>query len=174
MNEETSLTATLLLKDVPRHLVPRGNVLYEAEVLAALSRALDPALAEQAGALTKRLRKTEEAGHVHHLSKADRLAAADLITALLAQNAALRAERDEHRRNWERAFNANTALEERLAAAEAKVEKLRGALVDLTAAFAKKVDVNRTKWRMSYEHPLSAYDRAMDLLAALTTEEGHE
>ena len=83
----------------------------------------------------------------------------------------LRTERDEHRRNWERAFDADTALEEGLTAAEAVAEKLRGALVDLTAAFAKKVDVNRTKWRMSYEHPLSAYDRAMDLLAALTTED---
>lgn len=61
-------------------------------------------------------------------------------------------------------------METALAAAEAKVEKLREALADLTAAFAKKVDVNSTRWRMPYEHPLSAYDRAMDLLAASITE----
>ena len=49
------------------------------------------------------------------------------LTAAEAERDALRAERDEHQRNWERAFNANTALEARAEAAEAEVEKLRGA-----------------------------------------------
>ncbi len=36
----------------------------------------------------RRLRKTEEAGHVHHLSKADRLAIADFLAALAPTDAA--------------------------------------------------------------------------------------
>ena len=44
---------------------------------------------------------------------------------------ALEAERDEHRRNWEKAFNANTALEARFAALTAQVERMRGAGVAL-------------------------------------------
>jgi hypothetical protein len=47
---------------------------------------------------------------------------------------------------------------------------LLGALSDLVNAFAKKVDVETTRWRMPYEHPLSAYDRAVDVLASITKE----
>jgi hypothetical protein len=38
------------------------------------------------------------------------------------------------------------------------------ALRDLTNAFAKKVDVDQTRWKTPYEHPLSAYDRAVAFL----------
>jgi chromosome segregation ATPase len=53
--------------------------------------------------------------------------------------------------------NAGLALEAKLAEA---VEALR----DLTDAFAKKVDVDQTRWKTPYEHPLSAYDRAVAFL----------
>lgn len=44
------------------------------------------------------------------------------------------------------------------------VERLEAALRDLTVAFAKKVDVEQTRWKMPHEHPLSAYDRAVAAL----------
>lgn len=109
--------------------------------------------------LIARLRKQSSAGRANHVSKADRLAAADRIEELealvkvrredalellaahgQAQEAyeaqlkaearadAAEAERDKHRRNWEQAFNANTALEAQIAAITAQVERLTGAL----------------------------------------------
>jgi chromosome segregation ATPase len=48
--------------------------------------------------------------------------------------------------------------------AEAKLSKAVEALRDLTNAFAKKVDVDQTRWKTPYEHPLSAYDRAVAFL----------
>lgn len=158
--------AAALLRDVPRYdhydddydQKEQGAWVTYASVLAALSRALDPAIAEKAGALTKRLRKTEEAGHVHHLSKADRLAAADLITTLLTANAALRAERDDYYERW------NDCQEKRMAA-EAKVEKLRGACLPLQ---------NLHMWTESAEDTemvIVSVGTVRAIRAALTTEE---
>jgi hypothetical protein len=48
--------------------------------------------------------------------------------------------------------------------AEAKLAKAVEVLRDLTNAFAKKVDVDQTRWKTPYEHPLSAYDRAVAFL----------
>ncbi|XAI95316.1 hypothetical protein [Nostoc phage Nsp-JY18] len=100
----TTDLAAALLRDVPRYEPdnpldsapsmkddPQGDWLSRDEVLAALSRALDPAIAERAGEVVERLRGRPDA-----IEDVGRLRdeAADLITALLAQNAALRAERD--------------------------------------------------------------------------------
>jgi hypothetical protein len=52
----------------------------------------------------------------------------------------------------------------RAEAAEAKLAKAAEALRDLTKAFAEKVDVDQTRWKTPYEHPLSAYDRAVAFL----------
>ena len=48
--------------------------------------------------------------------------------------------------------------------ADAELAKAIEALRDLTNAFAKKVDVDQTRWKTPYEHPLSAYDRAVAFL----------
>ncbi len=48
--------------------------------------------------------------------------------------------------------------------AETKLAKAVEALRDLTNAFAKKVDVDQTRWKTPYEPPLSAYDRAVAFL----------
>ena len=53
---------------------------------------------------------------------------------------------------------------EKIEALEAKLAEAVEALRDLTNAFAKKVDVDQTRWKMPYEHPLSAYDRAVAFL----------
>jgi len=47
---------------------------------------------------------------------------------------------------------------------EAKLAKGEEVLRDLTKAFTEKVDVEQTRWKMPYEHPLSAYDRAVAFL----------
>lgn len=113
--------------------------MHEEHVLAALSRALDPALAERVGEVVERLREgmpeTFDAteGYAPSVSLAEeRMAdAADLITALLTQNAALRAERDDaviKRAAWE--LEAKTQ-QSRAEAAEAVAEKLRGAMIQM-------------------------------------------
>lgn len=51
--------------------------------------------------------------------------------ALIAAIRELEKERDEHHRNWERAFNANTALEATVATLTEKVEAMRGALDEI-------------------------------------------
>ncbi len=52
----------------------------------------------------------------------------------------------------------------RIEALTAERAKAVEALRDLTNAFAKKVDVDQTRWKTPYEHPLSAYDRAVAFL----------
>lgn len=95
----TTLAETIL-RDVPRYSLnmlaiemtetPHGGWVKLPAVEAALTTAMDPALAERAGEVLPRLRKADEYEPLGH----DGWEAADLITALLAQNAALRAERD--------------------------------------------------------------------------------
>lgn len=110
-----------LLKDVPRYdtdpndytaliKTDDGDWLSRDEVLAALSRALDPALAERVGEMLEGgefdpVSMYEEALGFANGTKvpakwalwahSDLVRSRTLITALLAQNAALRAERDE-------------------------------------------------------------------------------
>ena len=128
--------AAALLRDVPRYEPdnpldsapsmkddPQGDWLSRAEVIAALSRALDPAIAEQAGEVVKRL--TDE--HV----AASRTEAADLISVLLAQNAALRAERDALKRHNNALSQMLDGEETRADAAEAKVSALQAEIVTL-------------------------------------------
>jgi hypothetical protein len=70
---------------------------------------------------------------------------------------------DEYKRiEWE----DEDALEaaDLIDALEAKLALAEHALRDLTNAFAKKVDVDRPRWKTPYEHPLSAYDRAVAFL----------
>lgn len=99
----TTLAETIL-RDVPirGRINTGGNCLdelvFKKDVEAALTAAMDPshdnetsAIAERAGEVLPRLRKADEYEPLGH----DGWEAADLITALLAQNAALRAERDE-------------------------------------------------------------------------------
>lgn len=45
-----------------------------------------------------------------------------------------------------------------------EVKQLVVALTDLIKAFEQKVDVSASAYRMPYEHPLSAYDRAVELI----------
>lgn len=123
--------ATALLRDVPRFASPDGNLLAEKDVLDTLSRALDPALTERAGEVLERLRKADEYEPLGH----DGWEAADLITTLLAQNAALRAERDElsSKLEVERALTDAVhrlakSAEARIATLTARVEGLTGAL----------------------------------------------
>ena len=162
----TTLAETIL-RDVPRHdaydvmmtldghPLPGGCAfgkwVRHADVLAALSRALDHAIAERAGEVVADLRDDAQWG-TPICTKA-----ADLITALLAQNAALRAERDAlaaqvaevtsdrayiigANDGWEAAVEqsvatpAAAAMLARAEAAEAEVEKLRGALEGLEKA----------------------------------------
>ena len=97
--------AAALLRDVPRtnfypfrnsfnEMVVKedtGEWLFRNDVLAALSRAMSDDLAERAGGVLTDLQKGPE--FVYRFVTSDH-AAADLIIALIAQNAALRAERD--------------------------------------------------------------------------------
>ena len=114
----TTLAETIL-KDVPKELlakiiyeamryerrdttpdwVPNGNAFAQDEarraaakvqdaVLAALTAAMDPAIAERAGEVLSRLRKADEYEPLGH----DGWEAADLLTALLAQLAAMEAQ----------------------------------------------------------------------------------
>jgi predicted nucleic acid-binding Zn-ribbon protein len=98
---------------------------------------------------------------------------------------ALTAERDEALNQLDSARHSVDVLEKRVAfvegerrksfqgllkvtkihdEVEAKLSKAVEALRDLTNAFAKKVDVDQTRWKTPYEHPLSAYDRAVAFL----------
>ncbi|WWT39626.1 hypothetical protein [Microcystis phage Mel-JY03] len=117
--------AAALLRDVPHDYNENGErVMLETEVLAALSRALDPALTERAGEVVADLRDDAQWGTPICTE------AADLITALLAQNAALRAERDaarEQARSNSFAGEGYVFMQQRAEAAEAEVEKLREA-----------------------------------------------
>jgi hypothetical protein len=93
MTESNYIASILaaLLRDVP--IQGRANTdgtgLHELVFLKDVLAALTLPDMDEAGKVVKRLRKIEEAGHVRHLSKADRLYAADMIAALLAQIAAL-------------------------------------------------------------------------------------
>jgi hypothetical protein len=78
---------------------------------------------------------------------------AALTEQLEAARADYRCESDQH--------DATTHM---LLVTEAKLAKAVEALRDLTNAFAKKVDVDQTRWKTPYEHPLSAYDRAVAFL----------
>ena len=156
--------AAALLRDVARYRLtgydagtqPDGAGPYVShhEVLAALTAALDPALAERVGELLPDLQLAADDGDI------DCKEAVSLLSALLTANAALRAERDwwkqddraawdkcEERRIAQEAAEAErdkqakahekeiyvwsenyAALERKLTAAEAREERLRGAL----------------------------------------------
>ena len=96
----TTKLAETILRDVPRYWQASNRSLQQAtdgswlkrtDVLAALTTAMDPAIAERAGEVLEALRsKTPNMTKGHAAMEAG----ADLITALLAQNAALRAERE--------------------------------------------------------------------------------
>lgn len=123
--------AAAILRDVPRIQAFGGNVLSEDYVLATLTAAMDPALTERAGEVLSRLRKADEYEPLGH----DGWEAADLITALLTANAALRAERDKwmERCGRERAFASShriraEAAEAQIATLTARVERLTGVL----------------------------------------------
>jgi formate dehydrogenase maturation protein FdhE len=114
----TTDLAAALLRDVPTRYQPVNGdrLLHESDVLAALSAHLDADLAERAGEAIESLRLW------------NRDDAADLITALLAQNAALRAERDSLLRGHRTLNVSGAKLEDRLTAAEARTERLEAVL----------------------------------------------
>jgi len=124
--------AETILRDVPTYdlwyeggKLPFAGATWmtQADVLSALTAALD-GVDERAGEVLPRLRKADEYEPLGH----DGWEAADLITALLAQNAALRAERDVSN-ELGRAFEQDAGQQRaRAEAAEAVAEKLRGAL----------------------------------------------
>ena len=139
-----------VLADVPR--INGDRHFLVSDVLAALSRALD-GVTERAGEVVAQANQMidflsgqdtldgmgfgdpNEKGHRFwwrkYLSRFE--AMDDLITALLAQNAALRAERDEARAAHDADQKAYLAAWNRAETAEAEVEKLRGALYPLSA-----------------------------------------
>lgn len=90
-------------------------------------------------------------------------AAADRITALVAEREAHHANPADFR-YWEGRYRDEKARAE---AAEAQVARLREALADTTKALGDFVDTS-AELRKPYEHPLSAYDRAMIILADTT------
>lgn len=118
-----------ILRDVPYtvHFAKDGDgiketKLYsETDLLAALTAALD-------GVDERAVEFTAWRAHRDEPDDLDR--AADLIVALLAQNAVLRAERDEARKEWSKLFHdANEILRGRVAA-EAERDDLRAALLE--------------------------------------------
>jgi hypothetical protein len=109
MNTSTTDITSLLLREVPQYTDDDNHIpgtlgawVRYNDILAALSRYLDPAFVEKATLTVLRLRsgldnadrgadgKRELGGVVLTMNDA-----ADLINALLTQNAALRAERDD-------------------------------------------------------------------------------
>lgn len=186
--------AAALLRDVPRFSLidgphhpfmgyaTSGEYLHVSDVSSALTRALDPVLTE---------RVVEEVESLRLWNRDD---AADLITALLTANAALRAEREtmidaatvqkmlddaqpimaEACRGYE---EANADLQARLTAAEAEVEKLRGerdallnAGTSLVSALCDDHDVMSNVRIVDLINDMAAAIRAAR--AALTTEAG--
>ena len=131
--------AAALIAGVPHDYNENGQrVLPETEVLAALTAALD-GVDERAGEVLEGVKAAEAFCRSEEcFLQADHFGkSADLITALFAQNAALRAERDaaddalvdRYRDPKTGVFKFPTdvaAIVRRLDAAEAKVEKLRG------------------------------------------------
>lgn len=106
-----------------------GDWLSRDEVLAALTAALDPAIAEKAG---------EEIESLRLWNRDD---AADLITAILAQNAALRKERDASN-ELGRAFEEDAGQQrERAEAAEAQNAALTAQVEGLTGAVKGLVEI---------------------------------
>jgi hypothetical protein len=169
--------AETILRDVPirgriytgGRINTGGNCLDELvlkkDVLAALTAALDPAIAERAGEVAKRLRAVctcniDSSPCMADDDCRDAISAADLITALLTANAALRAERDKwmERCGRERAFASSHLI--RAEAAEAQIAALTARVEGLTGAL-EKINVGEG-WA------------AQIARAALTTEEGHE
>lgn len=183
----TTLAETIL-RDVPRYwqasnrsLQPAtdGEWLSRADVLAALTAALD-GVDERAGEVLSRLRKADEYEPLGH----DGWEAADLITALLAQNAVLRAERDvsnELGRAFEQDAGQQRALAEaaeaQIAALTARVEGLTGALSKLHHAVCGETGFAACVRLVSGKaYPWPALDDADETARAAlsTTEEGHE
>ena len=163
--------ATALLRDVRRHYDADAlRVMLEADVLAALSRALDPALTERAGEVLPRLRKADEYEPLGH----DGWEAADLITTLLAQNAALREQIRESALQELASLGQAQEAYEAQKAAEAKVERLRGALrelIDHTHNCERELTEELHKVDFCGESlPLTNARAAL----STTTEEGHE
>lgn len=164
--------AAALLRDVPRYACtnagdmeddPFGKFLFRNDVLAALTAALD-GVDERAGEVLERLRaeksvisttRTFPSGDERDMVLVPHYGpnllankAADLITALLAQNAALRAERDalaagdaEATRLMLGAQKRMREYKARAVAAEAVAEKLRGASIE--TYYAKQVEWSR-------------------------------
>lgn len=197
--------AETILRDVPirgriytgGRINTGGNCLDELvlkkDVLAALTAALDPAIAERAGEVVKALRACANGIGSFKTQKGDFGLcddAADLITALLTANAALRAERDKwmERCGRERAFASShliraEAAEAQIAALTARVEGLTGALHNCVGMLDCLVAESGRSIEWGQEDPfrMGEWFEPEDLAqikqarAALsTTEEGHE
>lgn len=128
----TTDLAAALLRDVPRYVQVNGSLqptdgqhglMRADEVLAALTAALD-GVDERAGEIVSELREVA-AVFTKDTVFTD---AADLITALLAQNAALRAEAQEMGAGMVTLSHEHSMERARANAAEAREERLRGAL----------------------------------------------
>lgn len=209
----TTTLAAALIAGVPRYwqasnrsLQPAtdGEWLSRADVLSALTAAMDPALSERAGEVLDSLAVLADMADLFSAPLLDdddrpemtvaleRIVAA--VPALLAQNAALRAERDaaitiaetaiaeadtlraerdearKQARSNSFAGEGYVFMQQRAEAAEAKVEKLRGALTNLPAVYAHQIN---TGVREVYD-PLQRFYTMESVLAALTTEASHE
>lgn len=108
----------------------------------ALVAAMDPALTERAGEVLSRLRKADEYEPLGH----DGWEAADLITALLAQNAALQWVADEGKRLRAEAEAERDALRAERDAAHALASERSSALLAAEATIAtltEKVEAMR-------------------------------
>lgn len=191
----TTTLAAAILRDVPRHsgceVIRPVTVIYEHEVLAVLTAAMDPALSERAGEVVERLQaeksvvsttRTFPSGDErdmvlvpHYGPNPLANAAADLITALLTANAALRVERD--------ALATEVKQADAMLVAEANASLERLARADAAEAVAEKLRAERNtavQFLREAVHDLKLEERddtsargkeLIDFLAALTTEE---
>lgn len=175
--------AETILRDVKRYSLTQlgpvegGQWLHYPDVLSAITAAMDPAIAERAGEVLERLQKADEYEPLGH----DGWDAADLITALLAQNAALRAERDELSSKLEVERFVTDAMHRLAKAAEAQIAALTARVEGLTGAAKRVLAPLDEPCRHDHHgycqtHFVEAECSVAALRAALsaTTEEGHE
>lgn len=169
--------AAALLKDVPRYEPdnpldsapsmkddPQGDWLSRDEVLTALSRTLDPAIAERAGKMLEGgefdpVSMYEEALGFANGTKvpakwalwahSDLVRSRTLITALITQNAALRAENEAYRESHLHADKRLLHEKARAEAAEAQIATLTAQVEGLTGAL--KFYADESAYETQYE-----------------------
>lgn len=170
MNTSTTDIISSLLRGTPRYWNSGEEYIHIRHINVALSRALDPALTERTGEVSQATLIADGLESLdwsntpigHKVLLRGAVAALRGVPTLLAQNAALRAERDEARKQLDAEREFATMFRRQRIAAEAEVEKLREAL----GFYA-----NWDNWMID-EREVSAVDQDEGKIAraALTTE----